>query len=73
LPEGAEVKYLPEVDMWGIYDNQGGTLSSGATKEEAKYAYTSAKSVKRTHNWLMPSSMKATPWVTALVATALMF
>jgi hypothetical protein len=39
LPEGAEVKYLPEVDMWGIYDNQGGTLSSGATKEEAMRLY----------------------------------
>ena len=35
LPEGAQVKYLPEVDMWGIYDKDGGTLSSGATEKEA--------------------------------------
>lgn len=39
LPEGAQVKYLPEVDMWGIYDNEGGTLSSGATKQEAINLY----------------------------------
>jgi hypothetical protein len=36
LPEGAQVKYLPEVDMWGIYDKDGSTLSSGATEKEAR-------------------------------------
>jgi hypothetical protein len=35
LNEGETIKYLPEVDMWGIYDPQGGTISSGATEREA--------------------------------------
>lgn len=35
LGEGETIRHLPEVDMWGVYDPQGGTISSGATESEA--------------------------------------
>jgi len=33
--EGLKSEYLPEVDMWRIVDENGGTVSSGATEKEA--------------------------------------
>lgn len=35
LPEGYSARHLPEVDMWGIYDPQGGAVGMGATEREA--------------------------------------